>query len=351
MREPSLTITTIAGTRQPTDGPELVSASDASDESACFMLRRELHELPVVARFTVEGEPVSKARARFTKQGYKTQAYTPQKTLQAEQVIGWKFRAAARGHRLDPDAAYGVMGLFFCGTRQRRDVDNMLKLILDSLNGIAWPDDSQVTEVSAKKTLTLPENARTEVLVYRVGDVQRNIATCDKCGRDFATYPSWNNPKQRKRFCSQTCHLAWRDERKRTECAQCGKVFLRAKPNIPQKYCSRDCTDLAKRVELTCPHCEVRFTVTRHAGHRPRYCSPSCRDTAARERNKKNADQGFRQSESGSGMSGIAKAVLASDSRKHVLRVTYQLESGSCPRGRLRLIVTEVPGHHQRRSP
>lgn len=40
---------------------------------------------------------------------------------------------------------------------------------------------------------------------------------------------------------------------------------------------------------------------------------------------------------------GLTQAgVWASDSRKHVLRVTHQLEDGTCPRGRLRLFITEA---------
>ena len=40
---------------------------------------------------------------------------------------------------------------------------------------------------------------------------------------------------------------------------------------------------------------------------------------------------------------GLTQAgVWAADTRKHVLRVTHQLEAGSCPSGRLRLHITEV---------
>ncbi|MCW2899302.1 MAG: RusA family crossover junction endodeoxyribonuclease, partial [Streptosporangiaceae bacterium] len=84
----------------------------------------------VVARFTVDGEPVSKARPRFATKGSKNQTYTPQKTRDAEQVVAWKFRATAPGHKPNSEHTYGVTALFVSGTRHRRDVDNMLKLIL-----------------------------------------------------------------------------------------------------------------------------------------------------------------------------------------------------------------------------
>ena len=283
MREPRITI--INGRHESGDGyPPTMSEID--DEGACFMLRRELHELSVVARFTIDGEPSSKARPRFTKQGSKTQTYTPEKTLQAEQVIGWKFRAVAPGHKLDPDIAYGVMALFFSGTRQRRDVDNMLKLILDGLNGVAWPDDDQVTEVSARKTLTLRENARTEVAIYQVGLVQRNTLKCEHCGHDFATYQSTHRVN---RFCSNECHLAWRQARKAQQCENCGETFVRAKPGIPQKHCSRACRDAATRVTLTCGHCGAEFTKQRRHVRAQNYCSTECQTARARERATQNA--------------------------------------------------------------
>jgi len=116
-----------------------------------------------VARFTVNGEPAAKERPRVTARG----TYTPDRTQAAEQVIGWMFRQAAPRHQPGPATEYGVTALFLCGTRRRRDVDNMLKLVLDGLNGIAWLDDAQVTEVSARK-VTCAAEARTEVTVYEL---------------------------------------------------------------------------------------------------------------------------------------------------------------------------------------
>ncbi|MCW2898779.1 MAG: RusA family crossover junction endodeoxyribonuclease, partial [Streptosporangiaceae bacterium] len=80
-----------------------------------------------------------------------------------------KFRATAPGHKPNSEHTYGVTALFVSGTRHRRDVDNMLKLILDGLNKVAWADDDQVVEVSGRKTYEplSRDHARTEVVVYR----------------------------------------------------------------------------------------------------------------------------------------------------------------------------------------
>jgi len=52
---------------------------------------------------------------------------------------------------------------FFMATRRRKDLDNLVKLVLDALNGEAFADDSQVVEINARKIFSDKENARTEL--------------------------------------------------------------------------------------------------------------------------------------------------------------------------------------------
>lgn len=278
LREPGLTIV-------PGPPPLL---SDVGDEAAAFVLKREIWDLPAIARFTIDGEPVSKARARFTQRGSKTSAYTPDKTLHAEQVVGWKFRQAAPGHNLDRETTYGVVALFFCGSRQRRDVDNMLKLILDGLNQVAWPDDEQVTEVSARKTLTLPENARTEVAVYSIGKVQRFTEHCDHCGQEFAVYPCQQSAERRRRYCSTDCANAARRQSplRQLTCAGCGSLFTGDKE---RRFCSSECRYVNGRATVTCTGCGVEFTKQKCHVRAKNYCSDKCRDSVNREHRQQRA--------------------------------------------------------------
>ena len=83
--------------------------------------------------------------------------------------MAWAYRAAGGRLNTDTETAYAVHATFFNGTMQRRDVDNMLKLILDGLNGVAYPDDTQVLEVWGRKTKVETGQARTEVRLYRIG--------------------------------------------------------------------------------------------------------------------------------------------------------------------------------------
>jgi crossover junction endodeoxyribonuclease RusA len=119
----------------------------------------------IVARFSVPGEPVSKERPRVDKDD--GHIYTPRKTAEAETSVGWMFKAAAKGWQVDATSAFGVMCLFRCANRGKRDVDNLLKLVLDALNKIAWQDDAQVHEAAARVVRGAPV-AGSDVLIYRI---------------------------------------------------------------------------------------------------------------------------------------------------------------------------------------
>lgn len=227
--------------------------------------------------FSVPGEPVSKARARFTKYGSKTMAYTPAKTRTGEERIAWGFKAVAIGHAPMSDMAFGVRAIFNASTRQRRDIDNMLKLILDALNGVAWGDDLQVTEIQASKRLVLKEDAGTDITIYVVGELERRWVVCVGCGDKFETYPSWAN----REYCSSECRNAALVVR--TSCEKCGKSFVgRHNHKRPQRYCSPECGYAARRVVVACDWCKSDFSQQTCHVRTINFCSPDCRDAHAR---------------------------------------------------------------------
>ena len=115
--------------------------------------------------FSFPGEPVPKARPRVVKGN----TYTPALTLQAERALGWKFKEAARGYTPLAVTEFGVKMTFYCGHKRRRDIDNLVKLCLDALNGVAYKDDAQVTEIRARKVYVPVSQARTEVEVWPGG--------------------------------------------------------------------------------------------------------------------------------------------------------------------------------------
>ena len=223
-------------------------------------------------RFTVLGEPVSKARARFTGYGSKVRAYTPEKVTAAEQRVAWTFRQA--GGRFEPDreVTFSVEATFYSGTRHRRDVDNMLKLLLDGLNGVAWVDDLQVTDLTGRKRLVAKEEARTEVVVTAIGRLDYPKAVCGECGATFRTYNSW----AAKRYCSDDCRLAERRRNRRRVCQHCGKEWDPGKPS-EAKFCSMTCRYEHGRADATCTTCGQTFRTQRCAVGPRNFCSAECR--------------------------------------------------------------------------
>jgi Holliday junction resolvase RusA-like endonuclease len=114
-------------------------------------------------KFTVPGDPVAWARARTNG----PQQYTPAKQRKAKSDIGYLCleamtdKAPLEGPvELTVVAAYerpkrGRQDTFW--KQSRPDLDNVAKLVMDALNGIAWVDDGQVSALHALKQWGEPE--------------------------------------------------------------------------------------------------------------------------------------------------------------------------------------------------
>jgi len=114
---------------------------------------------------TIEGDPVSKARPRFSKQGH---TYTDRKTVAAEAQI----RKLAKALITEPyEGKVGIALQFYCATRRRTDGDNLQKLVMDALNKVAFVDDYLVEEsfwrVHRKAEGEAP---RTEIFLYTLDE-------------------------------------------------------------------------------------------------------------------------------------------------------------------------------------
>jgi crossover junction endodeoxyribonuclease RusA len=114
-----------------------------------------------VVTFTVSGEPRSKQRPRVTRYG----TYTPKETLEQEKKILLEWLSLDEP-RFDYQVVVDIV--FFNGTKHRRDIDNMAKLVLDGLNGHAFRDDFRVVGLNAEKKFTSKGKARTEITIREV---------------------------------------------------------------------------------------------------------------------------------------------------------------------------------------
>lgn len=97
------------------------------------------------SKFIILGEPKSKERPRFTRNG---RAYTPQGTRDAEKRVADEY-AKQSGFFFEGSVKVSIV--FGLTSARRRDIDNMAKLILDALNKVAYNDDTQVHKLNIEK--------------------------------------------------------------------------------------------------------------------------------------------------------------------------------------------------------
>ncbi len=221
---------------------------------------------------TIEGDPLSKQRPRFNinKNG---SVYTPRHTKEAEDTIGWRIKAAYRELFLDEFNQFGVRCFFFCKGYQRRDLDNMCKLIFDACTGIVWKDDSQVIELNSI-VLRDSYKPRTELLIYSLG-IPSNFKFCKICKKPIRKYKSTKSV-----FCSVQCTMIHQKTGWNMPCANCGKDEYKPKWKIGpgnKFYCSTTCLKEAKTDLLNCIECGVQFRRPKslnRAGNK--YCSIKC---------------------------------------------------------------------------
>lgn len=126
-----------------------------------------------VRRLVIPGEPFAKQRPRARPLGKgRVTMYTPPETVEAEARVAAAWRAAHPDYVPSETARYGLSATFYRYARYRRDQDNLLKLLQDGLNGLAWVDDYQVECYGTVLTCWVPKaEARTELATWTLGTV------------------------------------------------------------------------------------------------------------------------------------------------------------------------------------
>ena len=118
---------------------------------------------------TVYCEPVPKGRPRFHLVRGHVHTYTPAKTADYEKHIAeaWNIQAGFTFEKEIPLSVQIYFGMPIpksttkknkermikgCVYHQKKpDLDNLIKSVLDALNGVAYEDDSQIVRISASK--------------------------------------------------------------------------------------------------------------------------------------------------------------------------------------------------------
>lgn len=136
-------------------------------------------------KLVIHGTPRGKGRPRFSRRtGH---AYTPEATVSAEQRVTAEWIAAGRHELAGPlelrvaavmarpkhhwrlDGSLGKRGIEAAWPCKRPDLDNVIKLALDALNGQAFADDCQVVRFDAVKRWANPgEREHTLILLREI---------------------------------------------------------------------------------------------------------------------------------------------------------------------------------------
>lgn len=127
-------------------------------------------------QFTVYGKPRGKQRPRFNRTTKTT--YTPVQTIEYERQIRQAYTAAGGGmiSKTNP-ICIAVEARFIkaCSSKKKAptlkpDIDNIAKIIMDALNGVAYKDDSQVVDLCIYKTWADDNDEMVRVEIYEIDE-------------------------------------------------------------------------------------------------------------------------------------------------------------------------------------
>jgi Holliday junction resolvase RusA-like endonuclease len=120
--------------------------------------------------FEVPGTPRGKQRPRVVRQNGRTISFTPDQTVQYENLVRWCYKTTENSKRFPDDMPLKVIiNAYYeipkSASKKKRaqmldgelrptkkpDADNIAKIICDALNGIAYRDDAQVVTCIIQK--------------------------------------------------------------------------------------------------------------------------------------------------------------------------------------------------------
>lgn len=137
-------------------------------------------------KFTVLGEPKGKGRPRVVNRNGFSKAYTPKETAMYENLVRVEYEIQTDRYRFSDGALLEMrIDLYYSipkSTSKKRkemmlsgeirpikkpDIDNCTKVIADSLNNVAYKDDTQIVECKVYKWYS--DEPRVEVTIKELG--------------------------------------------------------------------------------------------------------------------------------------------------------------------------------------
>lgn len=117
--------------------------------------------LELVLSLQIPTEPVPKDRPRVGPDG----GHSTPRTKEGEADI--RSRVLAALGRIDPDDQYAYhLHAYFTTHSRSKDLDNLVKLVMDALNGYVWKDDRQVSTIETVIHRGT-EQPMTQLFIYR----------------------------------------------------------------------------------------------------------------------------------------------------------------------------------------
>lgn len=123
--------------------------------------------------FEILGDPMGKGRPKFSSAGKFVRTYTPKETENYENKVVFFYKKATEYYFDKNELEVNIVAYFklnkehykkkginqagqdkllgLINPTKKPDCDNIAKIILDSLNGIAYYDDSQVVRLNVEK--------------------------------------------------------------------------------------------------------------------------------------------------------------------------------------------------------
>ena len=136
-------------------------------------------------KFSIPGQPMGKQRPRVVHNGSFSKAFTPKETVTYENLVRVMYQEAAKGKRFADGDMLDVKIVVYYGipkstSKKKRkmmlehkirptkkpDWDNVGKIICDSLNMVAYHDDSSIVDAQVRKFYS--ENPRVDVTIRRI---------------------------------------------------------------------------------------------------------------------------------------------------------------------------------------
>lgn len=132
-------------------------------------------------KFTIQGEPRGKARPRVVRNGNCSRTYTPERTVNYENLVKLEYQRQCGnacitegGVHMRIIARFGIpssaskrkASAMACGAirpTKKPDCDNIVKIICDALNGIAYKDDAQIVAVYIEKFYATMPSVEVEI--------------------------------------------------------------------------------------------------------------------------------------------------------------------------------------------